>query len=126
MYWLSVFSALAMALAAVGIYGVISYTVAQRRQEIGVRMALGAGSGRIAAMLLGQTAWVAVSGVAAGLGLGAVTARALGQALHGVSHVDPKTYALSALFLTVVALAAALAPLRAATRVDPVEALRAE
>jgi putative ABC transport system permease protein len=127
MYWLEVFSALAMALAAVGIYGVISYTVAQRRQEIGVRMALGAGRAQIAGMVLAQTARLAVAGVAAGLGLGSVATRALGRAaLHDVSHLDPATYAVSALFLLAVAMGAAIVPLRASMRVDPVEALRTE
>jgi putative ABC transport system permease protein len=126
MYWLSAFSGLAMLLAAVGIYGVISYSVAQRRQEIGVRMALGAGRGRIAAMVLAQTARLAVAGVAAGLSAGALLSPALGQALNGVSHLDSGTYIFSAMFLLAVALAAAAVPLRAATRVDPVEALRTE
>jgi putative ABC transport system permease protein len=126
MYWLSAFSALAMLLAAVGIYGVISYSVAQRRQEIGVRMALGAGRGRIAWMVLAQTARLAVAGIAAGLSTGALLSPALGQALHGVSHLDSGTYVFSAMFLLGVALGAAAVPLRAAARVDPVDALRTE
>jgi hypothetical protein len=126
-YWLEVFSALAISLAAVGIYGVVAYTVAQRRQEIGLRMALGARRSQIAGMVVAQTAKLALAGVTAGLALGSVTTRALGRAaLHDVSHLDVRTYVLSALFLAGVALAAAVAPLRAATRVDPVETLRTE
>jgi putative ABC transport system permease protein len=106
MDWLGAFSAMALLLAAVGIYGVISYGVAQRRQEIGVRLALGASRAHIAAMVLAQTGRLALAGIAAGLAGGALLTPALGQALHGVSHLDPGTYVLSAGLLLAVALGA--------------------
>src|SRR5947209_17369874 len=119
MDWLGAFSAMSLALAALGIYGVVSYTVAQRRQEIGVRMALGAGRMEIARLLLTQTAWLAVFGVGIGVGLAAPATKALGGALYGVSHLDPRTYGGAGVFLLGVGLGGAVAPIRGGAQVEP-------
>ncbi|HLJ25761.1 MAG TPA: ABC transporter permease [Candidatus Angelobacter sp.] len=121
-----VFALLALALAAVGIFGVLSYTVSQRTQEIGIRMAVGAQSGDVQRMVLGQTAKLTVIGIALGL-LGSVgLARFLATLLFGVSAYDPVTLLGVAGLLMLVALAAAWVPARRAVRVDPLIALRCE
>jgi putative ABC transport system permease protein len=126
MLLLSIFAALALALAAVGIYGVIGYSVSQRTQEIGIRMALGAPRGTVMRMVVGQAMGLALLGV----GVGAVGAwlltRLMQKLLFGVTASDPLTFAaVSALLAVVAALAASVPGLRA-TRVDPVIALRSE
>jgi putative ABC transport system permease protein len=126
MFVLSLFAALAVALAAVGIYGVLSYGVGQRTQEIGVRMALGARLGDILALVIGQGAMLVGIGAIAGL----AGALALSKVLHGllfeVTASDPLTYVGVALLLFAVALAAMLLPARRAATVDPVVALKAD
>jgi putative ABC transport system permease protein len=121
---LGLLGAIGLALAAVGIYGVISYFVSLRRHEIGIRMALGATPGDVVTLLT----WQGVRPVLAGLGLGAGLAfaatRWLASQLYGVSATDPVTFAGVALLLFAVGLAASLIPARRATRVDPTEAMQ--
>jgi ABC-type antimicrobial peptide transport system permease subunit len=122
----TVLAVLATALAALGLYGVLAYSVAQRSREIGLRFALGAPMGRIRGMVLRQVAGMAVIGIV----IGAVAASALGRAarslLFGVEAGDPLMLAAAAAVLTVVTLGAAYIPTRRASRVDPMTALRYE
>ena len=126
----TIFGAVAMILAAVGIYGVMSFSVNQRRQEFGVRMALGAHTTRILKMVLRQGAWQVGAGLAAGMGLTLALATAASAGiqgvLYGVTGRDPVSYGLVAALITIVALVAMLVPAQRATRVDPMVALRAE
>jgi len=121
-----VFAMLAVVLAAVGIYGVMSYTVSQRTQEIGVRMALGAQLASVRTMILGQTLKLTLIGVAIGLAGAFVVARFLTSLLFGVGTYDPVTFLGVASLLVAVALAASYLPARRAMRVDPIVALRYE
>lgn len=123
---LGAFAALALLLAAIGLYGVVSYAVAQRTREVGVRMALGARSQDVLRLVLGQGLRRAAVGVVLG-SLGAVgVARALASLLYGVSTVDPLAFAVAVLVLLAVAFLANLVPARRAARVDPLLALRYE
>jgi putative ABC transport system permease protein len=121
-----IFAVAAMALACVGIYGVLSYSVAQRRREIGVRMALGAGSRDVLKLVVGQAMLLTLAGVAIGLGAAFALTRPMGALLFGVSPTDPMTFGLVALILVAVALLAALVPARRATKIDPLIALKYE
>jgi putative ABC transport system permease protein len=122
----SVFAALAVVLGGVGIYGVISYSVAQRTREIGIRMAMGARRREVLYLIIGQGAALACAGVALGL-LGALLlTRLMSSLLYGVGAADLSTYVFVALLLIVVAITASYLPARRAMRVDPVVALRYE
>jgi putative ABC transport system permease protein len=118
------FSVMAALLAAIGLFGVLSYMVALRGREIGIRMALGARAGDVLRMVARQGLGIALLGIGIGL-VGAFAAtRALGSALFGVEPVEPATWTAVTALLLVVALAAALVPARRATRVDPIRVLR--
>jgi len=122
----AVFAGLALVLAAVGIYGVLAYSVAQRTREIGVRMALGAQAGEVLRMVLAQGLKLALGGVAIGLIAALGLSRLIGGLLHGVKASDPLTYVGVALLLIAVALVACWLPARRAAKVDPMIALRTE
>jgi len=123
---LTIFSVAALLLAATGIYGVVSYSVKQRTQEIGIRLALGAGRMNIFRLVLGQGLKLVVAGVIAGaLGAFGMT-RVIRSLLFGVTPTDTVTFIVVSLMLVLIALIACTAPARRATRVDPLIALRNE
>ena len=124
LFLLVAFASSALALAAVGIFGVMSYAVSRRTHEIGIRMALGAGRRDVLRLVVGQGMAVALSGGAAGL-LGAfLLTRLMKSLLYGVGATDPTTFLLAAPLLTLVAFGASYLPARRATRIDPITALR--
>jgi putative ABC transport system permease protein len=121
---LVIFAALAVVLAAIGIHGVLSYAVAQRTREIGIRIALGASSRGVTRLVLGQGLLLTLSGLGVGIVLAAVVARSLAGLLFGVQPMDPATFAGSLAVLAVVAAIAIWLPARRAVRVDPILAIR--
>jgi predicted permease len=123
---LEIFGGSALLLCLAGIYGLLSYLVAQRRQEIGLRIALGAQQWNVMSLVLRQAGWMLVAGLGIGLGMAYLGTRALRTLLYGVKADDPWTAGAVALVLLVGGLAASLVPARRAARVDPAEALRAE
>ena len=123
---LSTFGGLALLLAAVGVYGVISYGVTQRTQEIGIRVALGAGDRNVVRLIVGHAALLTGVGLLLGLTGALVLARLISGLLFRVSPTDPPTLGAGIALLSIVALLAAALPALRATRVDPAVALRAE
>ncbi len=120
------FGGLALVLASVGLYGVVSYSVSRRTREMGLRMALGAERRQVLTLVLGQGSRLAFAGIALGAVGAAAISRVLESLLYGVSGFDPVAYATAAGILLLVALAANLIPALAASRVDPIRALRTE
>lgn len=126
MILLSIFAALALSLASIGIYGVISYTVGERRQEIGVRMALGAERGHILQLVLVNGSKLLALGVCAGLVAAWALTRLMGSQISGIRATDPLTFIAVAIVLGAIALLACYVPARRASKVDPIVALRYE
>ena len=123
---LGIASALALILGAVGLYGVLSYVVAQRTREIGVRMALGAEAGRVRRMVVAQGARVVAVGVVIGVAVALAFTRALGSLLFGVKAVDAPTFVAVSAFMVAIGLVASYLPARRASKVDPIESLRGD
>ncbi len=120
------FAVLALAFAAVGVYGVMAYSVAQRRNEIGIRVALGASRWRVSRMILRESSWIALAGTLAGLGTTLLLTRAVQSMLYGIEPYDPMTLCLSLFVLLAIALGASWIPAQRAASIDPMHALRHE
>jgi putative ABC transport system permease protein len=126
MLLLAAFAAVALLMAAVGIYGVISYSVAQRTRELGVRIALGATAGRVLSMVLLESSKLVLLGIMAGTFAALLLARSMTSLLFGVRPFDSTSFLVAALLLGLAALVAGYVPARRATKVDPMVALRYE
>jgi ABC-type antimicrobial peptide transport system permease subunit len=126
MVLLSVFAVLALVLSAIGVYGVLSFTVSQRWREIGIRMALGAAAGDVLGLMLWKGLWPVVVGLALGLGAALATTRVLAKMLFEVRPSDPLVLLGVAGLLLSAAFLAVLVPARRASRVDPLIAVRSE
>ena len=118
------FGVLALALACVGIYGIMTYTVTQRTNEIGIRLALGAQRARVRAMVLRESAWLTIIGIVAGLGSALALGRLVKSMLYGLAPSDPLSLTAAGLLLLTVAISAAWIPAARASRIEPMEALR--
>jgi predicted permease len=126
MLLVSAFGVLAVVLTSIGMYGMVSYSVAQRTREIGIRMALGAERHDVFTMVIGQGAWLAFAGIALGLAGALATTKLMQNELYGVQPTDPLTFVAAALLLVMVTLLACYVPARRAIEVDPTTALRQE
>jgi ABC-type antimicrobial peptide transport system permease subunit len=126
MLLLGAFAALGLALAAVGVYGVVSYSVAQSRRELGVRLALGAAKTRVLTRVVAKGLRLALVGVAAGVAGALAVTRFLSGLLYGVTPADPPTFAAASLVLMLVVLIASYLPARRAANIDPMVTLRHE
>lgn len=124
MFLVSVFSATALALAAVGIYGVLAYSVAQRRQELGIRMALGAEKSHIVALVVRQGFMLVGIGIAIGIVFALAGTRSMSTMLYKVKAYDLTTFLLAPIVFATIGLLASYLPAKRATQVDPTEALR--
>ena len=125
--WLfGAFAALGLALAAVGVYGLVAYLVTQRDREIAIRFALGAQRSRVLVAFLRQFLWPVTLGLVAGTGVAAALSKLLRKALYGVSNLDPLGYAAAIIILIVIVVLAALLPMRRAMRLDIARALHHE
>ena len=120
------FGLLALALAAVGIYGVMGYSVAQRTNEIGIRLALGAQPAQVRGMILAESLWLTIAGIFAGIAAAVMLTRLVQSMLYGVSPYNVSTFSAGTLLILCVALAATWIPARRAARVQPMQALRHE
>ena len=120
------FGLLALILACIGIYGIMTYTVSRRTNEIGIRMALGAQAGRVLRMVLGEAWWLALVGVMAGVATALAMGHLIASMLYGLKPYDPSTLVIAALLLIFIAVAASWFPARRAARIDPMRALRHE
>jgi putative ABC transport system permease protein len=125
-FLIGMFAALALVLAALGLYGVVAYSVSQRTTELGVRVALGAQPGDILSLVVSHAAGLALIGLAIGIGLSFAGSRLIARFLFGVTPADPVTLAAVSFVILAVALAAALVPALRAAQVDPAVALRSE
>jgi ABC-type antimicrobial peptide transport system permease subunit len=123
---LGVFAGLALLLSGAGIYGVMSYAVAQRRREMGIRLAIGARPRNVVALVLGDAARVAAVGLVVGLGAAAALTKLLAAMLYGIGRHDPITFGGVALLVALLALVASAVPALRAARVDPLLAMRAD
>jgi predicted permease len=120
------FGGLALLLASVGLYGLMSYTVTRRTSEIGIRMALGAQRRDVLGLIVGEVTWLALAGIAAGVPLALAASRLISGMLFGMSPTDPSTIAFSTVILLGIAILAGYLPARRASRIDPMSALRSE
>jgi putative ABC transport system permease protein len=125
-FLLVTFAAIALALSAIGVYGVLSYLVSRRTREIGIRLAIGAGRVQVLRLVLGSGLMLALSGVGLGLTIALVAGRLMRSMLYGVGPADPLTFVSVAVTLSLVALLSSLVPAWRATRVNPVVALKTE
>jgi len=120
------FACLALVLSALGIYGVLSYSIAQRTREIGLRLALGADQGSVLRLVVGTGARLALFGIATGTAVALALTRMMADLLYGVRPADPATFAVVTMVLASTSILACYIPARRATRVDPIVALRYE
>jgi putative ABC transport system permease protein len=120
------FALAALLMAAIGVYGIAAYTIAQRTREIGIRVALGANAADVRRLVVTQTLWPTLLGISVGVLAAAVLTRFVAAMLYGVAPLDPVTFAIGAVLLVGVALAATWIPTRRAIRIDPLVALRYE
>jgi putative ABC transport system permease protein len=126
MFLLAIFAGVALALAAIGIYGIMAYSVAQRAHEVGIRMALGASSADVVRMVLGQSLGLTLGGIVVGLLGSLALTNLLSSLLFNIKATDATTFLLVALILAVVAMVASFVPAYRATTIDPVNSLRQE
>jgi putative ABC transport system permease protein len=123
---LGIFAGVALLLAAIGTYGVLSYMVSERHREIGIRMALGAANSQVVGLVLKQGVTIAIIGIVVGVAGALALSRITQTLLYGVDPADPLTFGAVVGVIALVAVAACLIPMRRATRVDPLTAIRAE
>ena len=123
---IGVMAAFSLTIACVGLFGVLSYSVAQRTREIGVRTALGARTGDIVSLVVRSGLTIVFTGLAGGLAAAALLVQSLSKILYGIRPFDPVTFAIVPLFLLLAAAVACVAPARRAARIDPLRALRGD